>query len=53
MIARIIMIFYYLISFFFVLVTFKNLIQEKENRERIILYFVILVPFILRLLRIK
>ncbi len=53
MIARIIMIAYYLMAAFFVLITVKNLIQEKDSRDRVVLYLVTLIPFILRLLRIK
>ncbi|MBC7349567.1 MAG: hypothetical protein H5U05_06310 [Candidatus Aminicenantes bacterium] len=53
MIARIIMVLYYLLSAFFVFLTVKNLLQEKESRDRVILYLVTLIPFILRLLRIK
>ncbi|MCR4397195.1 MAG: hypothetical protein NUW07_10775 [Candidatus Saccharicenans sp.] len=51
--AKIIMIIYYLLSAFFVFITAKNLIQEKNSRDRVILYLVTLIPFILRLLRIK
>ncbi|MGB9906420.1 MAG: hypothetical protein ACPLRR_03415 [Candidatus Saccharicenans sp.] len=51
--AKIIMIIYYLLSAFLVFITSKNLIQEKNSRDRVILYLVILIPFILRLLRIK
>lgn len=53
MIARIIVIFYYLLCLFFVFITLKNLIEEKTSRDRVILYFLILIPFILRLLRFK
>lgn len=53
MIAKIITIFYYLLCLFFVLITLKNLIEEKNSRDKIILYFLILIPFILRLLRFK
>ncbi len=53
MIARIIMIAYYLISGFFVFITVKNILQEKESRDRVVLYLVTLIPFMLRLLRIK
>ncbi|MCR4410519.1 MAG: hypothetical protein QHH43_08525 [Candidatus Saccharicenans sp.] len=53
MIARIIMIAYYLISVFFVLITIKNLLKERDSRDRVVLYLVTLIPFILRLLRIK
>lgn len=53
MIARIIMIAYYLISAFFVFITIKNLLKERDSRDRVVLYLVTLIPFILRLLRIK
>ncbi|MCX8160834.1 MAG: hypothetical protein N3G18_07875 [Candidatus Saccharicenans sp.] len=53
MLARIIMVAYYLISAFFVLVTVQNLLREKDSRDRVVLYLVTLIPFILRLLRIK
>lgn len=52
MIARLVMIAYYLISAFFVLITIKNLLKEN-SRDRVVLYLVTLIPFILRLLRIK
>ncbi|MGB9765446.1 MAG: hypothetical protein ACPLZD_08850 [Candidatus Saccharicenans sp.] len=51
--ANIIMILYYFISLFFVLITIKNLIEEKKSRDRIILYLLTVIPFILRLLRFK
>ncbi len=53
MIARVIMITYYLMSAFFVLITIKNLLKERDSRDRVVLYLVTLIPFILRLLRIK
>ncbi len=53
MIARIIMIAYYLIAAFFVLITIKNMLQEKNSRDRVVLYLITLIPFIIRLLRIK
>jgi len=53
MIAKLIMLFYYLLCLFFVLITVKNLIEENSNLDRIILYFLTLIPFILRLLRFK
>jgi ABC-type uncharacterized transport system permease subunit len=53
MMARIIMILYYAICLFFAFITVRNLIQEKSSRNNVILYLVTLIPFILRLLRIK
>jgi hypothetical protein len=53
MIAWLIMGLYYLLCAFFVFITLRNLVQEKASRDRVILYLVTLVPFILRLLRVK
>ncbi|MDI6844550.1 MAG: hypothetical protein QME28_00230 [Candidatus Saccharicenans sp.] len=53
MIAKIVMIIYYLISAFFVAIVLKNFIQEKESRDRALLYLIVLIPFILRLFRVK
>lgn len=53
MVARVIMIAYYLISVFFLLITIKNLVRERDSRDRVVLYLVIIIPIILRLLRIK
>jgi len=53
MVAKIIMIIYYLICLFFVFITARNLFREENSRDRVILYLITLVPFILRLLRFK
>ncbi|MBC7364371.1 MAG: hypothetical protein H5U07_07495 [Candidatus Aminicenantes bacterium] len=53
MLAKIIMIIYYLLCLFFVFITIRNLFQEENSRDRVILYLLTLVPFILRLLRFK
>lgn len=53
MIAKIIMIFYYLLCLFFVAITFKNLLEERTSKDRIVLYLITLVPFVARLLRFK
>jgi len=53
MIAQIIMVIYYLICLFFVFITLKNLISERTSADKVILYLVTLIPFILRLLRFK
>lgn len=50
---KIIMILYCGICLLFVFITVRNLIQEKNSRNNVILYLVTLIPFILRLLRIK
>ncbi len=52
MMAKVIMVIYYLICLFFVFITARNLLREN-NRDRIILYLLTLVPFVLRLMRFK
>jgi len=50
---NIIMIFYYLISAFLAVLLAWNFIREKKNVNDMILYLLVLAPFVLRLLRIK
>jgi len=50
---KIIMISYYLISAFIAAMVFWNFWLEKKKVDRMILYLLVLVPLILRLLRIK
>jgi hypothetical protein len=47
------MISYYLISAFIAAMVFWNFWLEKKKVDRMILYLLVLVPLILRLLRIK
>ena len=49
----IIMIIYYLISAFIAAMLIWNFVGEKENRERMLLYLIVLIPFVLRIMRIK
>ncbi|HOE14003.1 MAG TPA: hypothetical protein PLP94_03100 [Candidatus Saccharicenans sp.] len=53
MIAKIIMVIYYLICLFFTAITIKNLIEEKTSKDKVVLYLITLIPFIARLLRLK
>lgn len=48
-----IMIIYYLISAFIAGMLIWNFIREKENREQMLLYLIVLIPFILRIFRIR
>lgn len=48
-----IMILYYIICFYLGLVLFWNFVREKKNVNDMILYLLVLVPLVLRLLRIK
>ncbi len=49
----IIMIIYYLISAFVAGMLVWNFIREEEDRERMLLYLVVLIPFVLRIFRIE
>jgi hypothetical protein len=49
----IIMIVYYMLSAFVAAMLIWNFIREKEDKQKMILYFIVLVPFILRLFRIR
>jgi NhaP-type Na+/H+ or K+/H+ antiporter len=49
----IIMIIYYVITAYIVGMLIWNFIKEKKNFDDMILYLVILVPLVLRLLRVK
>ena len=49
----IIMIIYYLISIFIAAMLIWNFIREKQDREKMLLYLIVLVPLILRIFRIR
>ena len=48
-----IMILYYLISAFLVGLLAWNFWQEKKDLQNMVLYLLVLVPLVLRLLRVK
>ncbi len=48
-----VMIFYYLISAFLVFLLAWNFVREKKNIEDMVLYLLVLVPLVLRILRVK
>lgn len=48
-----IMILYYALSVFIVGMLLWNFVREKEDREKMLLYLIVLLPFILRILRIR
>jgi hypothetical protein len=49
----VIMVVYYLITIFIAGMLIWNLIREKEDRQMMLLYLAVLIPFVLRILRIK
>ncbi len=48
-----VMILYYLISAFIAVMLIWNFVREKEDRERMLLYLIVLIPFVLRIFRIR
>ncbi len=51
--ALVIMVAYYVLCAFLAGILFWNFIREKESREEIWLSLLVMVPLILRLLRVK
>jgi hypothetical protein len=49
----VIMILYYLISAYVLAMLVWNFIKEKKNFDDMLLYLLIMIPLVLRLLRIK
>lgn len=49
----IIMIIYYLISAFVAAMLIWNFIREREDKEKMLLYLIVLLPLILRIFRIR
>jgi len=48
-----IMIFYYIISAYIAAMVIWNFVREKKSANDMILYLLILIPLVLRILRIK
>jgi len=48
-----IMLIYYLISAFVAAMLIWNFIRERQDKERMLLYLIVLVPLILRIFRIR
>ncbi len=49
----IIMIAYYVIAAFLLVLAAWNLVREKDKRQDVVLYLLIMLPLVLRLLRWK
>ncbi|MCK5055466.1 MAG: hypothetical protein KAT34_02345 [Candidatus Aminicenantes bacterium] len=49
----IIMIFYYVICVFLAGMLIWNFIREKQNKEDMLLYLIVLIPVVLRIFRIR
>ncbi len=48
-----IMIAYYVITAFLLLLVGWNFVREKKRRDDLVLYLLVMVPLLLRLLRVK
>ncbi len=48
-----IMVFYYAICIYLIGLLFWNFVREKKNIEDMTLYLLVLIPLILRILRVK
>jgi hypothetical protein len=44
---------YHLLSAFLLVLLGWNFIREKKSRDDLVLYLLVMIPFILRLLRVK
>lgn len=49
----VIMIIYYLICAYLAVMLFWNFIREKKSVDDMLLYLIVMIPLILRILRIK
>ena len=49
----IIMIFYYVICMYLAGMLLWNFFREKENKEDMLLYLIVLIPIVLRIFRIR
>jgi len=50
---NIIMIIYYLISAFIAAMLIWNFIREKQDKEKMLLYLIVLIPLVLRIFRMR
>lgn len=50
---NIVMIAYYVITAFLLGLVFWNFVREKKSRDDLILYLLVMIPLVLRLLRVK
>ncbi len=48
-----IMIAYYIITAFILVLVAWNFVREKKNRDDLVLYLLVMLPLLLRILRVK
>lgn len=49
----VVMIIYYIISAFIAAMLIWNFIKEKQDKEKMMLYLIVLIPLILRIFQIR
>ncbi len=49
----VIMIIYYIISIFIAAMLIWNFIRERQDKEKMLLYLIVLIPLILRIFRFR
>lgn len=53
MMSSVVMIAYYVISAFLAVMLFWNFLKEKKSANDMLLYLLVLIPLLLRILRVK
>jgi hypothetical protein len=48
-----IMIIYYIISAFIAAMLIWNFVREKQDKEKMLLYLIVLIPLVLRIFRMR
>jgi hypothetical protein len=48
-----VMIAYYVLSAFLLVLLAVNFVREKKSRDDLVLYLLVMIPLVLRLLRVK
>jgi hypothetical protein len=52
-IMSMIMIIYYLISAFIAAMLIWNFVREKQDKEKMLLYLIVIIPLVLRIFRMR
>ncbi len=52
-INNVIMVFYYILSAFLAFLLVRNFVQEKKKVDDMLMNLIVLIPLLLRLLRVK
>lgn len=50
---NLIMYIYYIISIFIAVILIWNFVRERQDKEKMLLYLIVLIPLVLRIFRIR